>query len=139
MPDVWKMKLEDIAPHIDGEYDLPPMFLDTVTIGEWQEIKNTSGIRWPEAWDALIHGDAAFHAALATVMLRRRGKEVPLPILLALTPDKISFRAPSRQEDEAPEADPTMTPPSTDESSGGPSPTSSGSSEETPPPSGDPT
>ena len=113
MDAVWRLRLEGVAPHIDGEYELPPYFMDTITIGEWQEIKVASGVRRAEAWESLIQGDAAFQAALAVVFLRRVGKQLPLEILLALTPDAIQYMPPAPDPtvpEEAP--DPTTSRPS---------------------------
>jgi hypothetical protein len=67
-----KIKLEGVAPHYDGEYQLD---LSYFTNREFQRMKELSGIRPAELMEAVLYRDAGVIVAVAEIALRRDGHE----------------------------------------------------------------
>src|SRR5215203_1654 len=98
-----KLKFEGVHKAYDGEYefDIGAGF----TNREWHIIKQIAGVRVGEFDDALSAGDNDLVVAIATIVLKRYGKEVDADTLWDTAAGTITMEV----EDEV-EADPTPLP-----------------------------
>lgn len=124
-----KLKFEGVHKAYDGEYefDIGAGF----TNREWHIIKQIAGVRVGEFDDALAAGDNDLVVAIATIVLKRYGKEVDADTLWDTAAGTITMEV-----DEVPDEDPTPLPDtrtsSSPESSGRTSENGSGSPENDP-------
>jgi hypothetical protein len=113
----------------DGEY---PIDIGSFTMRELNIIKRVSGLRAGEIEDALKAGDSDLLVAIATLAVRREGKNWEQFELLAWESDSANFVLVVPEEDDA-DVPPSVLPPPLDEpGNSNESQTTSGDDSETP-------
>ena len=117
---VAQIVIKDVAPAVDGSYDLPT--LETLTHGDLRLIKRESGVRAGEIEEAFAAGDSDLLVALTLVALKRSGKEIPPELLWEAELGAIDVEV----GDEVP---PALTPDSNGSESGQPASSGASSSE----------
>lgn len=128
-----KLEISDVAPHINGSYDLD---LASFTNRELHQIKIASGVRPLELTEALVYSDAAFICAVAEIAITRTGRRINHDILMDAAGGsiKVSFGEPVEDDPENPT--PRAKPATRRKSSGSRSKSSSASPADAPSPSG---
>jgi hypothetical protein len=94
-----KLKIADVSPRIDGEYEFD---LTGFNGHEAHLIKQIAGVRLGELNEALNAGDYDLVVAFAKILVERAGESVPVDVLLNAPLGKITvdLRAGAKQEDE---------------------------------------
>ena len=78
----WKLIIEDVAPPIDGEYELDlETFVQSLKNKDLRRIKLMTGVRAGELQDALQSGDNDVMVALVAIFLERENKVFPEDVL----------------------------------------------------------